>query len=139
MDQKKYIKSIEYNGYTLHIEYNSEGKFYKYQNFENDIIKRAIRFIGVVAIYGANPILGRVEMIGTVLSDVFIKEGYEIANKLKKSDGELYNIDGKINFTNLSRGTAPIKYALNWLKEHQSTKNIDDFRSYYEAAFRSVL
>jgi hypothetical protein len=112
-EEQKYVETIEYRGYSLIVEYNSEGVFYNYQNFENDVLKRAIRFIGGTAIYVANPLLGGAEMIGAMLSDVFIKEGYELANKIKQSQGKLYDIDNKIDQMLLSRCTASIKFSLN--------------------------
>ena len=138
-EEQKYVETIEYRGYSLIVEYNSEGVFYNYQNFENDVLKRAIRFIGGTAIYVANPLLGGAEMIGAMLSDVFIKEGYELANKIKQSQGKLYDIDNKIDQMLLSRCTASIKFSLNWLKEYQMSRQLSDFKDFYEKAYQCIV
>ena len=136
--EEKYIKEIQYRGYTLFVEYNSEGTFRDNENFENDVLKRALRFIGGTAYYADMPIYAGAEMFGAVLSDVFVKEGYEVADRIKGTQNKLYKIDFKVDSTVLSRWSAMIKYALNWLKEFLLYNDISDFKEFYEKSFQSI-
>ena len=137
-DEEKFVKEVEYRGYTLLVEYNSEGIFHDYENFENDVLKRALRFIGGTAYYADMPLFAGVEMFGAVLSDVFIKEGYEVADRIKGTQNKLYKIDFKIDSTVLSKWNAMIKYGLNWLKEFILYYDLADFKEFYEKSYQSI-
>lgn len=134
----KYYEDVPFRGYTIHIEYNTESAYYNYQNFENNILKRAMRFVGGTGLYIANPILGGTEMVAAVLSNVFVKEGHKVTSKLKNTQCKMYNTETKIDATVLSRCTGRVKLALNCLKEYQKSKKEDDFRYFYEKVYSSL-
>ena len=72
--------------------------------------------------YVSSPVLGSAEMVGAVISDVFLEEGYEIVDRIKSVQNKLYNIDYKVDATVVSRCGTSIKYAIQWLKEFQISK-----------------